>query len=1046
MTAIWLLPFYPSPLKDDGYDIADYMNINPDYGTIKDFKEFLNQAHQRGIRVITELVLNHTSDQHEWFQKSRTAPKGSNWRDFYVWHDNTDKYTDARIIFQDFEQSNWTWDPVAGQYFWHRFYSHQPDLNFENTRVHKALFKVIDFWFGMGVDGLRLDAIPYLYEDEGSNCENLPRTHKFLQKLRAHVDSKFEDKMLLAEANQWPEDAVEYFGKGDECHMAFHFPLMPRMFMAIQMESNVPIIDILEQTPQIPDNCQWALFLRNHDELTLEMVTDEERDYMYRVYAQDSQAKINLGIRRRLAPLLLNDRKKIELLNMLLFTMPGTPVIYYGDEIGMGDNYYLGDRDGVRVPMQWTPDRNAGFSKTNPQKLFLPTIIDPEYHFESINVENQENNISSLLWWMKKSIAMRKRYQAFSRGSIEFLSQHNNKVLSFIRKFENETILVIVNISRFPQAAMLDLSEFAGVYPTELFSNNKFPKISLTPYTITLNPFGYYVFQMAPAIEELGESQLPIITTEKIWAHFPTLKTKHILESSILINYIKKCSWFKGKLLKIRKVSIKHIIPFKAENETIMLFYLKLSYHEGDFDSFVLPISFIEKEKSQDIFNDYGHAIISEINLGNISGYIYDGTYNYNYHKTILRHISGNKKLKPGNYQIKFNATPTLKRMMKKHKGNIVSNVFDENQTHASIIFEKAFFLKLFRKVQEGVNPELEITSKASTQKENYIMPQYLGDIQLIHNGNTVTLGILYKFIDHHGNMWNYTQDFLKRYFDTINEKKYVCKETIVPFYQINMENLYPAFEDVVGYSFLYSTYKLGQKTAAMHLHLAKQSGKEYKPESYSQLYQRALFQSLRSQMNELINNLRITNFSDRIKEDWIIKDIVNKNKAMEYVFALLLEQKIDMKKIRIHGDYHLAQVLFTGKDYTIIDFEGNNLLALSERRLKQSPLKDVASMAYSLYYAANIALHNQGHSTHDILRMVAKEWKYNISGIFYDGYTNFAGINSLISKSWEENDILFRAFLIQRAINQIQKEIDRNSKTLLIPMITLLEIVEMFA
>ncbi len=494
ITALWLLPFYPSPARDDGYDIANFQDIKPEYGTLRDFKVFIQEAHKRGLRVITELVVNHTSDQHPWFQRARQAKKGSSWRDFYVWSDNPEKYQDARIIFKDFEPSNWSWDPVAKSYFWHRFYSHQPDLNYENPQVQKAILKVINYWMDMGVDGMRLDAVPYLYEREGTNCENLPETYAFLKKMRAHVDSRYSDKMLLAEANQWPEDAAAYFGTGDGCHMAFHFPLMPRMFMALWMEDRFPIIDILEQTPAIPENSQWALFLRNHDELTLEMVTDEERDYMNRVYAKDPMAKINLGIRRRLAPLLTNHRRKIEIMNILLLTLPGTPVIYYGDEIGMGDNYYLGDRDGVRTPMQWNADRNAGFSRANPQKLYLPAIIDPDFHYELVNVENQERKQSSLLWWMRKVITMRNRFKAFGRGRIEFLKPDNSKVFAFIREYQDEIILVVVNLSRFSQVVELDLSHFEGYVPEEIFGRNTFPIIKKSPYVLTLSHFGYYCF------------------------------------------------------------------------------------------------------------------------------------------------------------------------------------------------------------------------------------------------------------------------------------------------------------------------------------------------------------------------------------------------------------------------------------------------------------------------------------------------------------------------------------------------------------------------
>ncbi|MBY0231207.1 MAG: maltose alpha-D-glucosyltransferase, partial [Gemmataceae bacterium] len=524
VTALWLLPFYPSPLRDDGYDIADYTAVHPNYGRVADFKEFLDEAHQRGLRVITELVINHTSDQHPWFQRARHAAKGSPERDFYVWSDTGTEYADARIIFKDFEPSNWTYDHVAKAYFWHRFYSHQPDLNFDNPAVWEALFPVMDFWLAMGVDGMRLDAIPYLYEREGTNCENLPETHVFLKALRKRMDEKWPGRMFLAEANQWPEDAVAYFGDGDECHMSFHFPLMPRLFMAVRQEDRFPILDILAQTPAIPDNCQWCVFLRNHDELTLEMVTDEERDYMYRAYASDRTARINLGIRRRLAPLLGNDRRRIELMNALLFSLPGTPVLYYGDEIGMGDNIYLGDRNGVRTPMQWSSDRNAGFSRGNPQSLYLPVVLDPEYRYEVVNVENQQNNPSSLLWWMKRLIAQRKQHQAFSRGAIEFLSPSNTRILAFIRRHGAERVLVVANLSRFVQHVELDLREHRGLVPDEMFGGSDFPAIGDGPYPLTLGPHAFYWLSLRPVpaadAASPDEALLPVLAEPTLAAAF----------------------------------------------------------------------------------------------------------------------------------------------------------------------------------------------------------------------------------------------------------------------------------------------------------------------------------------------------------------------------------------------------------------------------------------------------------------------------------------------------------------------------------------------
>src|SRR4051794_33239353 len=526
VTALWLLPFYPSPLRDDGYDIADYAGINPVYGNLRSFKRFLNEAHRRGLRVITELVLNHTSDQHPWFQRSRHAKAGSRWRDYYMWSDTPDRYPGVRIIFEDYEHSNWTWDPVAGAYYWHRFFSHQPDLNYDNPEVREVMLRVVDRWLEMGVDGVRLDAVPYLFAREGTNCENLPETHDYLKALRSHVDALFPGRLLLAEANQWPEDAVAYFGDsakgGDECHMAFHFPVMPRLFMGLRMEDRFPIIDILQDTPPIPENCQWANFLRNHDELTLEMVTDEERDYMYRSYAADPQMRVNVGIRRRLAPLLGNDRRKIEIMNALLFSLPGTPVLYYGDELGMGDNVYLGDRDSVRTPMQWSPDRSAGFSGTNPQQLYLPVIIDPDYHYESINVEAQDRNPSSLLWWMRRIIALRQQHPVFGRGEIEFLYPENAKVLTFIRRDANEEVLVVANLSRLAQSVHLDLHGQRGYTPVELFGGNEFPVIGENPYHLTVGPYGFYWFLLDPNRQEArfashDPSDLPRIDVGDDW-------------------------------------------------------------------------------------------------------------------------------------------------------------------------------------------------------------------------------------------------------------------------------------------------------------------------------------------------------------------------------------------------------------------------------------------------------------------------------------------------------------------------------------------------
>ncbi|PSN11969.1 maltose alpha-D-glucosyltransferase, partial [filamentous cyanobacterium CCP5] len=614
VTAVWVLPFFPSPLRDDGYDIADYGNVNPIYGTLEDFKEFLEAAHQRNIRVIIELIVNHTSDQHPWFQRARRSPKGSPERDFYVWSDSPQKYQEARIIFQDFELSNWTWDPIAQAYYWHRFYSHQPDLNYDNPAVQKAVFEVLDFWLAMGVDGLRMDAVPYLYEREGTNCENLPETHQFLKDLRRYVDASYPNRMLLAEANQWPEDAAAYYGDGDECHMNFHFPLMPRLFMSLRMEDNFPIIDILQQTPEIPDNCQWGLFLRNHDELTLEMVTDEDRDYMYRVYAHDPQMRINLGIRRRLAPLLGNDRRQIELLHSLLLSLPGTPVLYYGDEIGMGDNVYLGDRNGVRTPMQWSPDRNAGFSRASPQQLFLPLVIESEYHYEAVNVESQRTNANSLWYSFKRLIATRKRFQAFGLGSFELLHSNNRKVLAYMRTYGDEKILVVANLSRHLQTVELDLEDFSGLQPEEIFGRTQFPGITEDPYFLSVGPYGCYWFALKPQRSQMqappSERPIPKLRLPQPWQTAFTRKELEIPLESALLHYLNSFSWFEGKA---QSAHVIEAIPCDGEAVDARLVWLRVTYIDQEPQTYLLLVGHAEGDAAMQLLTDAPKAVIARL-------------------------------------------------------------------------------------------------------------------------------------------------------------------------------------------------------------------------------------------------------------------------------------------------------------------------------------------------------------------------------------------------------------------------------------------------
>ncbi len=781
ITALWMLPFYPSPLKDDGYDIADYYSVNPQYGTLDDFRELLAEAHKRQIRIITELVLNHTSDQNIWFQNSRRAAPGTPWRDYYVWSDSPARYADARIIFKDFETSNWSWDPVAKAYFWHRFYYHQPDLNFDNPAVHEALFAVIDFWLEMGVDGLRLDAVPYLYERESTNCENLPETHAFLVKLRAHIDSKFEDRMLLAEANQWPEDAVAYFGKGDECHMCFHFPLMPRMFMALRMEDRFPILDILDQTPTIPEGCQWATFLRNHDELTLEMVTDEERDYMYRVYANDPQARINLGIRRRLAPLLGNSRRNIELINTLLFSLPGTPIIYYGDEIGMGDNFYLGDRNGVRTPMQWTADRNAGFSKANPQQLYLPVVIDSEYHYQALNVENQEKNLSSLLWWTRRGIAMRKQFKALGRGSIVFLSSDNSKVLSFIRQFEDEIILVVVNLSRFAQVVELDLSAYAGKIPTEIFSQNKFPAIKQAPYVFTLGSHDHFRLLLKADVEagqlEQEAYKVPSLKGTVDCQDFASSDGERGRIEELLPAYLMSCRWFQGKARGLRKARISECIPIPADDGSksavACLLFVEAFYADSGTETFLLPVATATGETAADLKGNFPQAVIAQFKNAEEEQVLFDAIYDERFRAALLRLIAQNRSGQGEFGKLAGYPGERIEALAGGKNVALSSQVLKAEQSNSSILYGDKLFLKLYRKIEDGINPDSEVIRFLSEKQKFASVPAFAGSLEYRRRlSEPNILGLLIGCVPNEGDAWAYTLDSVSRYFERVLQVK----------------------------------------------------------------------------------------------------------------------------------------------------------------------------------------------------------------------------------------------------------------------------------
>jgi maltose alpha-D-glucosyltransferase/alpha-amylase len=1047
VTAVWLLPFYPSPQRDDGYDIADYYSVNPIYNTLREFKQFLRAAHGRGIRVITELVLNHTSDQHPWFQRARRAKPGSVYRDFYVWSDTTDKFRETRIIFQDFETSNWTWDPLVKAYYWHRFYYHQPDLNYDNPKVQSEMLRVIDFWMRLGVDGVRLDAVPYLFEREGTNCENLPETHAFLKSLRTHLDSSFKNRILLSEANQWPEDAAAYFGDGDESNMAFHFPLMPRMFMAIEMEDRFPLVDIIDQTPAIPDGCQWAIFLRNHDELTLEMVTDEERDYMYRVYASDPRARINLGIRRRLAPLMENNRRKIELMNVLLFSLPGTPIIYYGDEIGMGDNYYLGDRNGVRTPMQWNPDRNAGFSKASPQKLFLPVIIEPEYHYESVNVENQEHNPSSLLWWMRRTIAMRKRFKAFGCGNLEMLPSDNPKVLTFIRSFEDEKLLVVINLSRFSQTVTVDLSNHAGMTPEEVFSRNRFPMIQETRYHFTMGPYDYFWFmlQSTEAQAESREDGLKLKLREgHPWSDVLKGKTGERLCGIVMPHYLQRVFWFCGKGRVISQIRVIDSCKLKQADQLFQLVFLQVTYTEWKPEIYLIPMTWLSNEQVQAVSDRHPLATITALSLGDVEGVLCDAVYFEEFRELLFELMSNLAKVHGTNGSELVGMRGGGVTKISPPKAELFpSRVAAVEQSNTSILYGDRLLYKMYRKLEEGINPEPEILRFLAGKNRFRNVPAYAGKMEYrAASGKAYDLGVLQNYITGHGDAWRNTLTGLTQFVEHLLSHKHELPKLpprLPTLLDVVDSGIPDQFRDLVRGFHLEMGLLLGRRTAELHRALASSSADSaWSMEEFSTLYQRSVFQSMRGLVRRSFQMLTVN--LQRLPDDVQFRatQVLAAEKEIIACLHKITGRRLSAMKSRIHGDFHLGQALFTGKDFVFIDFEGEPALSLSERRMKHSPLRDVAGMIHSFHYATMTTLIHHGSTYPDdipLLEPWLEAWYIYVSGSYLKAYLHAMKNSPLVPANRTELAIMLRCFLIQKVVHELGYELNNRPERVDIPL-----------
>ena len=1036
VTAIWLLPFYPSPQRDGGYDISDYYSINPDYGSLEDFQILLDMAHERGMKVITELVINHTSDQHPWFLRARKAPPGSKERNYYVWSDTTEKYKEVRIIFQDFENSNWAWDPVAEAYYWHRFYAHQPDLNFDSPEVQKEIFRIIDFWVDMGVDGFRLDAIPYLFEREGTNCENLPETHAFLKKLRAHVDARKEDILLLAEANMWPEDSAAYFGEGDECNMNYHFPIMPRMFMSIKMEDRYPIIDIIDQTPDIPDNCQWGIFLRNHDELTLEMVTDEERDYMYRAYNKDALSRINLGIRHRLAPLLDNNRLKIELMNCLLFSLPGTPVLYYGDEIGMGDNVHLGDRDGVRTPMQWNLDRNAGFSKAHPHSLYLPLINDPEYHHATVNVEVQQNNPSSLLWWMKRIIGIRKRYQAFGRGDIQFLSPENSKVLAFTRSYEEEHLLVVANLSRHSQVVDLELPDFEQYTPVEVFGQTRFPPLERGLNRFTLGPYGYYWFALEPESGRGAEEEaIPGLEwVPEDWMQLAVGKGAEILAVKVLPAFLARSPGYNFPGRKLDHLEIEHAQPVIYEGGRSLLLILKLFFTEGFPERVFLPIAMRKGDPRQQPNAPSSSQILARLSGVSQQGYLFEADVSPAFRNYLLRNLLSDTGRAPLHYRFIRSNGFSWERFEDVPPARLVETSGD----NINLAYGNRYFLKIFRRIDDSLNPELEINRHGGGN--GLPVPGYLSHLQFGRGqGAPYILAMLQPYLSNQGSAWQYFYDVSRRFLERVQSNPEQC---IIPEEQPEAgAPLEKQWEELIGDMALHRAQLLGETVAALHTGLIDEATPDFRPEPFSLHYQRSLYSAWQSQLRSTFQ--RLSKNREKLPGSELI---LEQRKVIQSRLRRIYDHKMDALKVRIHGDLQLEKVLFTGKEFILFDFEGDRTRSFSELRLKKPPMSDLSSLISSLYYAALAALdveEGYGKLGESPWLPWMEAWFDGMKTAFLNGYLPEARKAGLIPPSKEDWDILQDTFLLERRLYELDFELSRGRGWEEIPLCGLLRMME---
>jgi maltose alpha-D-glucosyltransferase/alpha-amylase len=1044
VNTIWLLPFYPSPLRDDGYDVADYEGVHPSYGTIDDFRAFVVEAHRRGLRVITELVVNHTSDQHPWFQAARRAPKGSPERNFYVWSDDPKLYSGTRIIFTDTEKSNWTFDEVAGQYFWHRFFSHQPDLNFDNPAVLAAVLEAMEFWLETGVDGFRLDAIPYLIERDGTSNENLRETHDVIKEIRRRIEAKYPGRLLLAEANMWPEDVREYFGDGDECHMAYHFPLMPRMYMAIAQEDRHPVVEILAQTPDIPDGCQWAIFLRNHDELTLEMVTSKERDYMYSMYASDARARINLGIRRRLAPLLENDPARIKLMNSLLLSMPGTPVLYYGDEIGMGDNIFLGDRDGVRTPMQWTSDRNGGFSRADPQRLYLPPIQDPIYGYEAVNVEAQAREQSSLLAWTRHLLTVRSGTRAFGRGQFTMLHPGNRKVLAYVREHDGDVILCVANLSRAAQPVELELGPWKTRVPVEMLGRNAFPPIGELPYLLTLPPYGFFWFRLSadavpPAwhTERLPVEDLPVLVLFDGWNSFFRArvvpwriglaeKTRGQLERELLPRFLARQRWYAAKSDAPERVAIGEHALLQAGRDEWLIALAHVQTASGTTPYFT-PLGLAYDDDDEERARALGAVAVSKVRQQAKMGVLADAMADEAFCRALVGAIGARKVLPcEGGGTLHFVPAGAFAGVVGDARADSGPLRRLTTSSNSISLLGERLFLKAYRRLQPGQSIELEMGRHLTDVLAFEHCVPVAGSVDFHAADGTVwTLALLQGQVANQGDAWTHTVDQLARLLEAHGRHTADLAEQAAA----GADETAPA--DRLGV--------LARRVAELHLALARRTGDPaFDPEPVQAADLKQWTGGVREECQRTLALVeqRLAGGTEPLAT--LARAVVAARAALLARIDRAAHAAPAGLKTRLHGDLHLQQVLVQRDDFVIIDFEGEPQRTPAERRAKHSALRDVAGMLRSLDYARFTGLQQAAQGPVELERLapVARAWERRARAAFLESYASVAAGGGLHPPADRDTtEALLDLFELEKALYELRYEIDNRPDWIGVPL-----------